>query len=118
MTARPGAPTRPAGGTTGSTATPTARWRTSAWTACWFGDRAVESPIADRLLRFFSEECGGDTTGVYEIDGTKVDEDALHPIGLLATNAQGALAAQDPAAGDWVRRLWETPAAHRPAPLL
>ena len=47
--------------------------------ACWFGDRAVESPIADRLLRFFSEECGGDTTGVYEIDGTKVDEDALHP---------------------------------------
>ena len=77
--------------------------------ACWFGDRAVESPIADRLLRFFSEECGGDTTGVYEIDGTKVDEDALHPIGLLATNAQGTLAAQDPAAGDWVRRLWETP---------
>lgn len=86
--------------------------------ACWFGDRAVESPIADRLLRFFSEECGGDTTGVYEIDGTKVDEDALHPIGLLATNAQGALAAQDPA----MRRLGAPPvgdpAAHRPAPLL
>lgn len=77
--------------------------------ACWFGSRAVEQPIADRLLDFFTRRCKGETTGIYEVDGTPVEGTALHPVGLLATNAQAALAARSAEADSWVRRLWETP---------
>lgn len=56
----------------------------------------------------------------YEIDGTRVDEKALHPVGLLATVAQGTLAIPESLAGDnlseraqiakdWVELFWNTP---------
>ena len=54
---------------------------------------------------------------VYEIDGTPLDQDALHPVGMLATTAQGSLAVightDDEAAihmaYDWVNRFWNEP---------
>ena len=69
----------------------------------------MEQPIADRLLDFFTRRCKEETTGIYEVDGTPVEGTALHPVGLLATNAQAALAARSAEADSWVRRLWETP---------
>lgn len=66
-----------------------------------------------RLQRFFLEH---DRTCVYAIDGTPVDETVLHPVGFIATTAEGSLAAmhsQEPDALDnairWVRLLWDTP---------
>jgi oligosaccharide reducing-end xylanase len=59
----------------------------------------------------------------YEVDGTVLDQEALHPVGLLATTAQGSLAvlketSQSDAAEHseevslalwWVKKFWETP---------
>lgn len=66
-----------------------------------------------RLQRFFLEH---DRTCVYAVDGTPVDETVLHPVGFIATTAEGSLAAmhsQEPDALDnairWVRLLWDTP---------
>ena len=58
----------------------------------------------------------------YEVDGTVLDQEALHPVGLLATTAEGSLAVlKDPVQQEminsaekelalwWVKKFWETP---------
>mgnify|MGYP002259264676 FL=1 len=58
----------------------------------------------------------------YEVDGTVLDQKALHPVGLLATTAEGSLAVlKDPVQQEminsaekelalwWVKKIWETP---------
>ena len=57
---------------------------------------------------------------IYEVDGTPLDEPALHPVAILATTAQGALAVDGPLsldsedkekalAAEWVERFWNEP---------
>ncbi|NLZ83587.1 MAG: xylanase [Clostridiales bacterium] len=48
---------------------------------------------------------------VYEVDGTPVEKNVLHPLGLLATMAQGALAVEDNwcIAIRWVEWFWNQP---------
>lgn len=85
----------------------------------WSGSDENLAAIAGRVLRFFEETQKGDCTGVFEIDGTKVDDTpAKHSIGLIATNAEGALAIynsrfSDPEllkfAENSVRKFWDTP---------
>lgn len=56
-------------------------------------------------------------TAIYEIDGTPIEGGALHPTGMIATTAQGALAVvghvQEPErenlALEWVERFWNLP---------
>lgn len=74
----------------------------------WFGIDEGQRKIADRLFTFFGEAKEAEL-GVYEIDGMKVEEETRHPIGLLAANAQGALAAETELKNGWVKRLFETP---------
>ena len=58
----------------------------------------------------------------YEVDGTVLNQKALHPVGLLATTAEGSLAVlKDPVQQEminsaekelalwWVKKFWETP---------
>ena len=54
----------------------------------------------------------------YEVDGTVLDQEALHPVGLLATTAEGSLAVlENPACKPdevdlalwWIKAFWETP---------
>lgn len=54
----------------------------------------------------------------YEVDGTVLDQEALHPVGLLATTAEGSLAVlENPACKSdevdlalwWIKTFWETP---------
>ncbi|MCQ2495026.1 MAG: glycosyl hydrolase family 8 [Lachnospiraceae bacterium] len=85
----------------------------------WCGSDKSLAGIAMNLLKFFEETQGGDLTGVFEIDGTVVEGvPAKHSIGLMATNAEGALAVYNSGTTDAkalenaeksVRRLWETP---------
>ena len=81
------------------------------------GKKEAFSKIADNLITFFAD-IPTDSFYKYKIDGTPVllpdgkPEKALHPIGLLATLAQGTLAcspAAKSAAEKIVRRFWETP---------
>lgn len=76
----------------------------------WFGKDEGQRVAADRLFAFFGDAEKVGEFGVYEVDGTKIEgEAALHPVGLLATNAQGALASDTELAKTWVKRFWETP---------
>lgn len=76
----------------------------------WFGKDEGQRAAADRLFAFFGDAEKVEEFGVYEVDGTKIEgEAALHPVGLLATNAQGALASDTELAKTWVKRFWETP---------
>lgn len=81
----------------------------------WFGICEGQEKAPGNLLRFL----GGkqEPWKVYEIDGTPLAQDALHPVGMMAASAQGALAvigrSEDEEelaqAWKWVERLWNEP---------
>lgn len=75
----------------------------------WFAADEWECENADRVQRFFCETEKGIMNGVYLIDGTRLAEPALHPVAIIATNAQAALAARGPFARFCVEKFWETP---------
>ncbi len=78
--------------------------------AAWFGDDAELSDCAKRLHRFFKETVPDAWDRVYRIDGTPVDDEkALHPVGLIATNAMGALANVDKNGKACVHEFYNTP---------
>ncbi|HON13905.1 MAG TPA: glycosyl hydrolase family 8 [Treponema sp.] len=76
--------------------------------ALWFGPRSYQKEIIDAIHRFFADKKPEDYRW-YKIDGTPRPEPALHPVGLLATNAMGALATEGPLAENMVRLFWNTP---------
>ena len=74
----------------------------------WFPQDEWAPETADNLQCFFSER--GDVNGVYLIDGTKVERvSSLHPIAIIATNAQASLASNGKYKREWVHRFWNTP---------
>lgn len=82
----------------------------------WNGENKDFSKIADNLVTFFADIPTEDFLK-YKIDGTPVKDEkgnpekALHPVGLLATLAQTAIAcspAARPSAEKIIRRFWET----------
>ena len=81
----------------------------------WFGREAGyewEKNTAARLQHFFCETVKDTPDGVYAVDGTILEEKALHPVAITATNAQASLAGDVPLDGDaldCVRKFWETP---------
>ncbi|MCC3375347.1 glycosyl hydrolase family 8 [Cohnella sp. REN36] len=74
----------------------------------WFAADAWQIEEANRIQAFFEGKDPSDYRR-YEIDGRPHEEKALHPVGLLATNAAASLAANGPHAEASVRLLWETP---------
>ena len=75
----------------------------------WFQADEWECECADKLQRFFCETVKGEEDFIYEIDGTKIPEKVLHPVGLIATNAMASLAAKGGYRKACVERFWETP---------
>lgn len=76
--------------------------------ALWCGPRPQHQAVVDRIHGFFSTQDSRDLR-MYAIDGTPLDEPALHPQGLIATNAMGALATGGELARKAVQLFWETP---------
>lgn len=74
----------------------------------WFAADPWQREAADRIQTFFAGIPPHDYRR-YQIDGTALEERALHPVGLLATNAVASLAARGAQAEAAVRLLWETP---------
>lgn len=83
----------------------------------WFGEDKGQLQAAERLQHFLGEVRKEDPWKTYETDGTPLAQDALHPVGLLAATAQGALAVIGHStdeeairmAWSWVERLWKEP---------
>lgn len=74
----------------------------------WFGPDKRLVTIANNIQAFFS---GVEPAQYrkYAIDGTPYDQPALHPTGLLATNAMASLAADGKHVREFVDRFWSTP---------
>ena len=75
----------------------------------WFAKDEWNTVCADNIQRFFCETVGNKDFKIYEIDGTVIDEPALHPVAIIATNAMASLAAKGEHAEECVRLFYETP---------
>ncbi len=76
----------------------------------WFAADEWERENADKIQRFFCDTVKGRNDMVYELDGTIIEEKALHPVAIIATNAMASLAASDTAHNrECVDLFWNTP---------
>ena len=76
----------------------------------WFGVDVGQCAAADRMQSFLAEDGKTGDYRIYEVDGTRLDEKALHPVGLAATIAQGSLAAKNQeVARVWTERFFRMP---------
>lgn len=75
----------------------------------WFAADPWEREIAAKLQQFYQETAKDNQDGVFLIDGTPVEQKALHPVAVIATNAQASLAADGQYARDCVLKFWNTP---------
>ncbi|GBG09690.1 reducing end xylose-releasing exo-oligoxylanase [Paenibacillus agaridevorans] len=73
----------------------------------WFRKDERQRSLANRIQSFFADKRPEDYRR-YRINGEPFEEKALHPVGLLASNAAASLAADGPHAEDNARLLWET----------
>ena len=76
----------------------------------WFAadDWAVEE--ASKLQKFFCETLSKEEQGrIYEVDGTVLKEAALHPVAIIATNAQASLITNGDNSKECLVKFWETP---------
>ncbi|NLK86328.1 MAG: xylanase [Clostridiaceae bacterium] len=76
----------------------------------WFGKDEWQRTAADRIQAFFAPMGSNADYRIYAIDGTPLEEKALHPVGLIATNAMASLAATDNEnSRTCVELFWNTP---------
>lgn len=74
----------------------------------WFRQDPWQVEQSNRIQQFFRHIDVNDYRR-YTIDGKPFEEPALHPVGLLATNAMASLAADGPDAEHFVQLFWNTP---------
>lgn len=68
-----------------------------------------QQEVAGKLQSFYCEKQSGHWDGVFLTDGTLLRERALHPVAVIAVNAEASLAAKGENAKECIRRFWETP---------
>ena len=76
----------------------------------WFGrtDWAVEE--AAKYLGFFERpENTDDWNHIFELDGTKLETPALHPVAIVATNAAAHVIVDNNDSRKWAERFINTP---------
>lgn len=74
----------------------------------WFGTDEWACEVANKLQAFFADKLPEDYRR-YTVAGEPFEEKALHPVGLLSTNAMASLAATGPHARESVDLFWSTP---------
>ena len=76
----------------------------------WFGADERELKQAENQIRFFCETLGKQNwDGIYDLDGTVMEGKALHPVAIIATNAQVSLNLESEDAEYCIRKFWDTP---------
>ncbi len=79
----------------------------------WFSHETeyggFERETANKLQRFFGNLSPADNRRIYEIDGTVLEGDALHPVAITATNAAASLASDNEYSAAMVEEFWNTP---------
>ena len=74
----------------------------------WFKNEHCPTEIAEKIQAFFIDKEPEDYRR-YTISGEPFEEKALHPVGLVATNAMASLATTGDNARKLVELFWETP---------
>lgn len=77
--------------------------------AVWFHYDGRMGEIINKLQVFFSENTKLGEYANYLIDGTALEQQAMHPVAIIATNAAGSLAATGKYRMEWVKDFWNTP---------
>ena len=95
-------------GMTGITVMRTGRLQILPWTGCGL-EEIPGSRRSRENYRVFTEKQSGHWDGVFLTDGTLLRERALHPVAVIAVNAEASLAAKGENAKECIRRFWETP---------
>lgn len=83
----------------------------------WYGEDMGQAKAAANLQHYLGVVRKENPYLTYEVDGTPLTQPSLHPVGMLATTAQGALAVigysenedEIKTAWEWVEKFWQTP---------
>lgn len=76
----------------------------------WFATDDWAKEEVKRFQKFYCETVGEEGwNGVFLVDGTRLEQKALHPVAIIATNAQASLATDDKNAYYCVHRFFKTP---------
>lgn len=76
----------------------------------WFAADDWAVLEADRLQRFFCETLKEtEREGIYTVDGSVLEGKALHPVAIIAVNAQASLITKSANAKACLKKFWETP---------
>lgn len=76
----------------------------------WFGLSDWAREEGKKYISFFERpENESDWDHIYEVDGTKLPEPALHPIAIIATNACTGALCECEESDKWMKRFLETP---------
>ena len=83
----------------------------------WYGEDMGQAKAAANLQHYLGVVRKENPYLTYEVDGTPLAQPSLHPVGMLATTAQGALAVigysenedEIKTAWEWVEKFWQTP---------
>ena len=76
----------------------------------WFGTDEWQLEAIGNLQKFLDGKVSAQKGGVYLIDGTPVeDTDALHPVGMLASVAEGSAVLGGDLADKYLETIWNTP---------
>lgn len=79
--------------------------------AAWYGKTPELSDAINRLQIWFANNTKLGEYDSYMLDGTPIGLGAMHPVAIIATNAAGSLAADNPYKMQWVQDFWDTPMA-------
>lgn len=75
----------------------------------WFGKDPWQKEIAQTFQEFYCVKQKDHWDGVFLTDGTRLEEKALHPVAVVAVNAQASLAADGVYSRECVEKFWNTP---------
>lgn len=75
----------------------------------WFGEDKGQCVAAENIQKFLIEDSRRETYHIYELDGSKAADVALHPVAIPATIAQSVLAGETEYSREWVERFWNMP---------
>ena len=75
----------------------------------WFGKDPWQKEIAQTFQEFYCVKQREHWDGVFLVDGTRLEEKALHPVAVIAVNAQASLAAEGGFSRECMEKFWNTP---------
>ncbi len=75
----------------------------------WFGIDKGQCVAAANIQKFLVEYGRKGEYFIWEVDGTKAQEEPVYPLAIPVTVAQSVLAAETEYSKEWVERFWNTP---------